>query len=132
MWTFIQTGALIGPDGKLNPAYSGRGQYKNDPHAQNIENWGPIPCGIYRIGDPVDTVTHGPYVLPLAADAANEMFGRSGFLIHGDSIVEPGSASDGCIIVSRALREQIVSSMDRGLQVKSGVAIAVDPGTEAE
>jgi Protein of unknown function (DUF2778) len=46
----------------------------------------------------------------LTPDPSNDMCGRSGFLIHGDSVSHPGDASDGCIILSRAEREAIVKS----------------------
>jgi hypothetical protein len=50
-------------------------------------------------------------------DSANTMFGRSGFLIHGDSIARPGFASRGCIIAGRLIREAIAASGDAGLTV---------------
>lgn len=82
-----------------------------------MKNWGPIPCGLYTIGAHVDTMTHGPFVLPLTPSPQNEMFGRSAFLIHGDSKVAPGSASEGCIILSRSVRERIAKSGDHELRV---------------
>lgn len=84
---------------------------------QTVHNVGPIPAGNYFIQKPEDTVTHGPYVLPLVPYSSNEMFGRSGFLIHGDSVVNPGTASEGCIILSRDVREKIWASTDHGLTV---------------
>jgi len=38
------------------------------------------------------------------------MCGRSAFLIHGDSIAAPGTASHGCIILARPDRERIAES----------------------
>jgi hypothetical protein len=35
------------------------------------------------------------------------MCGRDNFLIHGDSIAAPGTASHGCIILNRLARERI-------------------------
>ena len=60
---------------------------------------------------------HGPFVLRLTPAPTNEMFGRDGFLIHGDSIEHPGSASHGCIILPRAIREAIAKSDDDTLHV---------------
>lgn len=60
---------------------------------------------------------HGPYVLPLTPDTHNLMWGRYGMMIHGDSIQNPGGASEGCIIVSRDVRERVWNSMDRTLEV---------------
>lgn len=122
MWTYIQkTGALIKPDGSvLAVGYSGRGPFKNNPASQNLIAVGPIPQGLYYIGKPVDTVTHGPYVLPLTPSPDNVMYGRSGFLIHGDSIVDPGNASEGCIVQPLYVREAIGMSDDLVLSVQSG------------
>jgi hypothetical protein len=118
MWTFRQAEGWIGKDDQLAfPAYSGKGVGKNNPSAQNIVDVGPIPQGSYIIGAPTDTVTQGPYVLPLTPDPTNEMFGRSDFLIHGDSLVDPGNASEGCIVTARSVRERIWASNDHLLKV---------------
>jgi hypothetical protein len=49
--------------------------------------------------------------------ASTNTFGRSGFLMHGDSTQSPGSASQGCIIMPRPVREQVWNSGDRDLKV---------------
>lgn len=89
--------------------YSGKGDGvgKNNPDAQALHGVGPIPRGRWIIGSPYDTKTHGPFVLPLTPAASTETFGRDGFLIHGDAVVEPGTASEGCIILPRTAREEI-------------------------
>ena len=133
MWRFQQaTGKLLDPDGNVKAiGYSGRQpDGKNKPEMQSVHNIGPIPCGVYRIGSPIDTMTHGPFVLPLSPDVANQMFGRDSFLIHGDSIVNPGTASEGCLILSRDVRESIASSSDNHLEVTSGIYRA--PDTDGE
>src|SRR6266850_4122660 len=53
----------------------------------------------------------------LTPDASNQMFGRTAFLIHGDSVVEPGTASRGCIIMSRGIRNEVAPSGDHVLTV---------------
>ncbi len=117
-WTYEQkTGQLSREGANIIRGYSGAGEGKNNPADQEIHNVGPIPRGSYTISGPVDTVTHGPYVLPLTPDPANEMFGRSSFLIHGDSKVDPGNASEGCIIMPRNIRERIWASGDTDLMV---------------
>ena len=118
-WRYEQrTGRMYGPDGSLaGTGYSGAGYCKNIPETQSMHNQGPIPRGIYHIGKPQDTVTHGPFVLPLTPDPSNQMFGRYGFLIHGDSVVHPGTASEGCIIMSKDVRQAIAISGDTDLQV---------------
>jgi len=119
MWVYEQlTGRLYADNGVLlGVGYSGAGDCKNNPATQSMKDRGPIPVGQYRIGSPVNTVTHGPFVLQLTPNPQNEMFGRSGFLIHGDSVVNPGTASEGCIIMSRDVRTAIVESRDFDLQV---------------
>ena len=44
--------------------------------------------------------------------------GRDGFLIHGDNPALNGSASEGCIILGKPLRELIAASTDKDLNVK--------------
>jgi len=123
-WLYEQaTGKLFDKSGELvGEGYSGGNcgknpEGKNNPGAQNLHDIGPLPQGFYAIGPPVNTVTHGPYVLPLDPVPSNEMFGRSEFKIHGDCIVDPGKASEGCIIMARAVREKIWASQDMWLQV---------------
>jgi len=127
MWTYFQkTGELVRDGQQRGLGYSGyndpqSGQPgKNNPTLQHVHDVGPIPVGTYSIGSAEDTLTHGPFVLPLTPDPVNQMFGRAGFLIHGDSVVEPGTASRGCIIMARAIRNEIAASGDRMLQVVSG------------
>jgi hypothetical protein len=43
--------------------------------------------------------------------------GRSGFLMHGDSIEHPGEASKGCIIMPHDTRVKVWTSGDTDLQV---------------
>jgi hypothetical protein len=45
------------------------------------------------------------------------MQGRKDFFIHGDHIGAPGTASEGCIILSHATRILISESADKQLQV---------------
>jgi hypothetical protein len=104
--------------GVVAQGYSGFGRGKNNPDYQSVPDVGPIPQGLWTIGGPpVDTDTHGPYVLHLAPCENTNTFGRSGFLIHGDSLEHPGEASHGCIILPRATRERIWQSNDRQLTV---------------
>ena len=105
-------------DGMAYPlSYAGCGVGKNVCDMQNVHDVGPLPQGWYTIQEPVDTKTHGPYVLWLTPDKENEMFGRSGFGWHSDSIVHPGMASEGCIISPRSLRTTVWGSGDNRLQV---------------
>jgi hypothetical protein len=122
MWTWEQVGRLLDKDGNfVSSGYSGaEPDGKNNPDLQEVHAVGPIPRGLYTIHPPYDTATHGPYVLPLTPDDGNEMFGRGGFLIHGDSIHNPGTASLGCIVLPRLVRRMIWESGDHQLQVVKG------------
>jgi hypothetical protein len=132
MWLYEQsTGRLFDPDGKLvADGYSGGGidsanvediAGKNNPAMQEIHFVGPIPQGIWTVGAPVNSVTHGRYAMPLTPDVGTQTFGRDHFLMHGDSIPNPGFASDGCIIQPYTARvaawEQMEESGDHRLEV---------------
>jgi hypothetical protein len=85
--------------------YSGTVEYRNSPYAINMKDKGPLPIGTYRISGV--TSSKGPYTFTLVPERGTELFGRSGFLIHGDS--SSGNASTGCIVMrQRTDREQIV------------------------
>jgi hypothetical protein len=118
-WTYSQVSGELQQDGKhVAHGYSGAGDGKNNPPMENVPNVGPIPRGDWNItGPPADTRTHGPYVLHLEPKPETETFGRNGFLIHGDSKEHPGTASQGCIILPRPVREQVWTSGDRDLEV---------------
>ena len=117
-WLYEQgTGTIFHDDTPTAVGYSGNGAGKNNPDMQDVHNVGPIPRGVYTIEAPVDTKTHGPYVLWLIPDDGNEMHGRSAFGIHGDSLVNPGGASEGCVILPKAVRVSIWDSGDRRFEV---------------
>ncbi len=118
-WTYAQTTGELQQDGKhVATGYSGAGHGKNNPDMQEVHNLGPIPQGDWTIvGPPVNTADHGPYVLTLKPAADTPTFGRSGFLMHGDSKESPGSASHGCVILPRSIREQVWKSGDHDLEV---------------
>lgn len=85
--------------------YAGNGAGLNNPAAQNQPNVGPLPRGDYTVG--AANTRRGAETRPLTPNANNNMFGRSGFLIHGDNRAQNNTASEGCIIVPRDCRSQI-------------------------
>jgi hypothetical protein len=118
MWTYRQSTGDLLLNGKLvATGYSGRESGKNNPKMQDVSNTGPLPRGRYVIGAAYDSKSRGPQCIMLIPDAANQMFGRGDFRIHGDSIKSPGSASHGCIIMPRNVRDRIVASPDKVLEV---------------
>lgn len=107
--------------------YAGKAPYVNDASATNIPFKGPLPCGTYTFGVPIDKPeSTGPFSIPLIPEPQNEMYGRDGFFMHGDSREFAGmqKASDGCPIFARFARESVNSSPDRTLQVVSTTPVA--------
>jgi hypothetical protein len=119
MWTYAQkTGDLLQDGNAVATGYSGFDNGKNNPDMQAVHDVGPIPQGDWIIvGPPVNTAAHGPYVLTLTPAQGTNTFGRSGFLMHGDAVNAPGTASKGCIIMPRTAREQVWNSGDTDLEV---------------
>ena len=117
-WTYKQsTGELTSPHGAVSNCYSGNGLGENNPELQDTPKIGPVPRGIYTIGPEYTDPHKGPCVMRLTPDPANEMFGRAGFLIHGDNSKRDDSASEGCIIAGPVTRQAISKSTDRTLTV---------------
>ena len=117
-------GVFYDTDGSVlcDTAYSGHGEGVNNPEMEQIPNVGPLPAGTYTIGPPHEPIDHlGPVAMPLTPDPSNEMYGRFGFYIHGDTVQMNHTASDGCIILPRIPRSHVNdinnSGGDRKLEV---------------
>ena len=110
------TGRLISPDGELvATGYAGGNcgenpEGKNNPAMQDVQAIGPLPEGTYTYTEHIDHPKLGPFAIILIPDEGNEMYGRSAFRMHGDSVSHPGCASEGCIIMPRAIRERVFAS----------------------
>ncbi|MCG6262700.1 DUF2778 domain-containing protein [Vibrio vulnificus] len=116
-WQYVQaTGELYFDEKLVATGYSGKAEYKNRPKMQHMKNLGPIPRGEYKIHEPRSSDRTGPYVLPLSP-IGHGAYNRTNFQIHGDSIKNPGTASSGCIIMPRKIREKIWNSGERKLIV---------------
>lgn len=119
-WEYRQQSGDVYHNGNyVATGYSGIGAGRNNPDMQErsgLIEAGPIPRGNYRIGHPRRSARTGPHVLDLTPVGHNAE-GRNAFQIHGDSTSHPGRASTGCIILPRAIREQISNSGDDSLQV---------------
>lgn len=111
----ISTGQFLDKDGnQVCTGYAGQPPHVNDPEAVAMHNIGPLPPGVYSIGQPqnldpdpnnwVSTLRHmGPYIMALKPQPDEQgkfdwLLDRSAFYIHGDSIAKPGSASNGCVV----------------------------------
>ncbi|MCC8392702.1 DUF2778 domain-containing protein [Paraburkholderia sp. MMS20-SJTR3] len=97
--------------------YSGNGDGLNNHSMQHVRDVGPIPVGEYEIGAPFRHAHTGPYSMRLTPISGTHTFGRSGFMIHGDSRSDPGNASKGCLVLAGRIREKIWNSGDRVLKV---------------
>lgn len=120
MWIYSQSSGRLTKDGiQVGFCYSGaEPDGKNNPAKEAVADVGPIPQGEWTIeGPPQDTPEHGPYVLRLEPKPVTYTFGRSGFLMHGDSEEHPGQASKGCIIANKVIRTRVWQSGDMNLQV---------------
>lgn len=93
-WTYSQSTGRLSHDGEvIATGYAGHDAGLDDPSAQQSAFVGPLPQGTYDIGPPMSDGGHmGPYVLPLGPWPINNMFGRSGFYIHGDTPARDQSA----------------------------------------
>lgn len=101
----------------VGSAYSGNGEGLNNPLMEQIEGHGPIPRGLWTIDRWTGTATYtdhkgrnlGPQVAilrPSGHDAHN----RSGFLWHGDNKLMNFTASDGCLVSARVIRDHLAEA----------------------
>jgi hypothetical protein len=118
MWIWDQSQGILSRNGKLiSNGYSGRNRGKNNPSMQDAKGIGPIPRGGWTMTSVKNSSATGPFTIVLEPKQTTDTCGRSAFRIHGDSIKNPGTASHGCIILPRVIREQIWASGDRDLLV---------------
>lgn len=114
------TGMMRRDSGWSAQGYSGHHNGVNNAALQACSNVGPIPQGTYTISKPYTDPEKGPVVMRLTPDPENTMWGRAGFLIHGDNAQANQSASEGCIILPRVAREfigRVVGGGDNRLTV---------------
>ncbi len=116
-WMYSQTTGQIYHNGVvIGRGYSGKGAGKNNPHMQNVRSNGPIPRGVYRVGQAYHSIGKGPITMKLIP-IGHSALGRTLFRIHGDNQKMNFTASEGCIILSRPIREKIANSGDTRLEV---------------
>ena len=87
------------------PAYSGAQGFVNRPSQTDVFQKGPIPQGLWDIGVAVQHKRLGAVAIPLTALSYEGK--RSAFFIHGDNAAMNQTASKGCIVTSRAVRDLI-------------------------
>lgn len=117
-WQYHQSNGKLYHDGKyIAKGDSGKGNDRDQPGSESHVGSGPIPRGKYSIQAPHLSPYTGPKSLRLIPHRGTRTHGRSGFLIHGDSLTHPGHASNGCIVLGPQLRERIWNSGDHELEV---------------
>lgn len=109
-WVYKQsTGELLLGDKVVGKGYSGNGEGLNHPDKESVRDVGPIPAGNWSVSDSFTHKTKGPVVMRLTPDGHSAQ-GRDGFLIHGDNSKMDQSASNGCIVLTKSLRQKIADS----------------------
>lgn len=131
-WRYEQdTGRLYYKGAFVGAGYAGHPPHVNDPDAQEMQSIGPLPRGTYTIGPPYKHPTKGPVVQNIDPEPDTEMFGRSLFRFHGESVKPPaGYASEGCIIMARPVREQIAAAVTAAVEEADSrlvVCLSTDP-----
>lgn len=118
VWAYKQTTGELLFNGKVvAKGYSGHGEGLNNPEKESVRDVGPIPRGEWNMGDAFKHETKGPLVIRLSP-AGHKAHGRDGFLIHGDNSKMDRSASNGCIILAKEVREKIAKSGAKKLVVE--------------
>lgn len=118
MWIWDQSAGVLSRGGAaVGRGYAGTGRGKNNPSMQDARGVGPIPRGRWRMTAVKDSPNTGPFTIVLEPEPGTDARGRSAFRVHGDSVANPGTASHGCIILPRALRQAMWRSGDRLIEV---------------
>lgn len=118
-----KTGNVYEYDGTLlGTGAAGHGKGKNNPDMQGVRGHapdpaGPLPVGFYTIDDPVNHPRLGPMAMQLLPFPDNEMFGRSGFFMHGFSTRDYENSSDGCICQNANVRQRVIDYPSEIIQV---------------
>ena len=89
----------------------------NNPDMQYVRGVGPLPQGRYHIDGVYNSKQVGPYALILRPEPGTDTKGRGDFRVHGDNKSGNHSASNGCIIMPRGVREQMWLFKDHTVQV---------------
>lgn len=124
MWKWDQSAGELSKDGNfVSKGYAGKGRGINNPALQNVRGIGPLPAGRWRMVEVRNSKNTGPFTIVLHAvdatpnDDRHDPTGRGAFRIHGDNVKGDRSASSGCIILPRPIRERMWKSADKELEV---------------
>lgn len=114
-WQYDQSSGELRLNGTfIGKGYSGRGVGRDNPDMEDEESIGPIPQGTYTIGSAYNSSKVGPLAIILEP-SGHDAHGRTDFRVHGDN--RANDASEGCIIMDKSIRKQIINSSDKVLEV---------------
>jgi peptidoglycan hydrolase-like protein with peptidoglycan-binding domain len=123
-WIYeVTSGKFTNPEGKhIATGYSGKqGIWQNNVAYEREKDHGPIPRGIWKMKNSAEMAeirsTPTSNTIPLVPMPETSTYGRHSFLIHGDHITEPGTASEGCIVLGKDERLKIINHPNRMLRV---------------
>jgi hypothetical protein len=112
-WSYhVASGRLFNGGFEVEKGYSGHHDAANRPELEHVRAYGPIPRGLWRLGQMIDHPRLGPVSIPLMP-VDHQAHGRSGFYIHGDNRHRNRTASSGCIILGRSTRLRLARSEQR-------------------
>lgn len=120
LWEYRIDDGSLSKDGELvGFGYSGAPGYTNRSSEVDKKSKGPIPPGEWFF-DRAPWSRKGPQVMSLIRGPQTETFGRSAFMIHGDNKRRNRSASNGCIVFDRHIRDQLAADAPGRLVVLPG------------
>ena len=98
----------------LDIGYSGFGPHQDNPASEHLVGKGPIPRGTWYISEVQNRTDTGPLsVRLLPQDGWEVPGGRSGFYVHGDNRQRNHTASRGCPIFPRYIRQFLSNYVGR-------------------
>jgi len=113
-WVWKQAAGELWRDGKLVAAgYSGAPGHKNKTESEGLKGAGPIPRGRWQMFY-VYVAGHrlGQYAIALRP-VGHKALGRNDFMVHADSIRNPGAASQGCVILPLEIRRKLAGCVGK-------------------
>lgn len=96
--------------------YSGLAEGLNNSSFQDVRGMGPIPRGLYAVGEWFDHPHLGPCVAVLTP-VDHDALRRTELFIHGAHMNDEHDSSNGCIVVGPRERHELRDSGDKELRV---------------
>ena len=87
--------------------FAGNHEGLNNPAMQNVGFIGPLPQGVYSVGDWGEHGALGPNSAPLT-QVSGDTYGRNNFFCHGPGGHDPSQCSEGCIVVEAEYRQKVI------------------------